>query len=274
MILKNTLKFAAILTLGLFFSNSVSAQDPIDLLKKFDAAVNKYDRLQYVQTSKERLKKGLTDQDMDMWVQEGSVKKVHSIVRQPEAAKLWYRQGENKGKVVTHVAGLALPPLNKRFMANSQHPIYRAGFKRTRDIIMDTYKMRGDDPNITYKLNGSVTFDGRDCYSITIEDAAFSTTDYKVKAGDNLLKIAEAKAVAEQRIMELNGLTSYLSIKEGQTIKIPTSYFKKVITYLDKSTHLPLYIKVEDDKGLLAEYGHYKLDISGSFSDDVFYRNR
>ena len=139
---------------------------------------------------------------------------------------------------------------------------------------MDTYKMRGEDPNISYKLNGSVTFDKKDCYSITIEDKAFSTTNYTVKAGDNLLKIAEAKAVAEQRIMELNGLSSYLSIEEGEVIKIPTSYFTKVITYLDKSTHLPLYIKVEDDKGLLAEYGHYSLDLSGSFSDDIFYKNK
>ena len=46
-------------------------------------------------------------------------------------------------------------------------------------------------------------------------------TDYKVKAGDNLSKIAKRYGVSLNELLELNGLTRNSILRIGQTIKIP-----------------------------------------------------
>lgn len=252
---------------------NVQAQDPVELLKKFDQAVTKYTKLQYTFNYKERMKgEGIIEGDLDLYIEEGAQKKVHAVVRKPEEAKLWYREGEMGNKVMTHL-GIALGMYNKRLMKNGQHPLDRAGFMRTRDITMDTYRARKDELASAIQVKGSVTFDGRDCYHIVILDKDYGTTKYTVQAGDNLLKIAEKKAVPEMRIMELNdGISDYFDVKEGEVITIPTSYASKTTIYLDKATYLPIYQKVEDDLGLFAEYKHYNLKVNEAFPDRIFYR--
>ena len=263
----------AIATLMMVFSfgQTSQAQTAIELLQKFDASVDRYTKLQYTFNYKERVKGEIIVGDLDLFIEEGDKKKVHAKVRKPEEAKLWYREGEMRGKVMTHL-GLGLPPLNKRFMKNGQHPIYRAGFMRTRDIIMDTYEARKEEITSALELKPDITFDGRTCYHIVINDDSYGTKKYRVKEGDNLLKIAEANAVPEMRILELNELSNYFDVEAGQEIIIPTAYASKTTLYIDKATYLPLYQKVEDDLGLLAEYKHLNLVINPEFPDRIFYR--
>lgn len=263
----NHSKFKLALFSILFLPAVLFAQDPIELLKKFSSSVDKNTCLQYTQKSQERIsKKGMVDQYLELQVKEGTNKIVNANVTKPKSAKLWYETNERNGNVKTNKLGFVLSPLHGQLMADSQHPITNAGFMVTRRIIYRTYQERASDPNMSYAVNGSVNFDGKDCYKITIEDAGFNTSKtYTAKEGENLVDIGTKLNVSHQRIKELNDLKNYKDVKAGQTLKVPSSYFKKVVTYLDKATYLPLKITVWDDLGLLATYDHLGLKLDCNF---------
>ncbi len=264
------LTFCAILTLGL-----IQAQPNVEtLLQKADEAVNKHPQMTFTFKYKERMRGGrIAEGDMDLKVIEAdniNDKLVYTKARKPQKAQLLW--GIIPGKVwVNKGIKLKLSPTAGLLLKDSHHPIYRAGFKRTRDIIMDTYRARKADVTSMVKIVGSKTFDGRDCWHIELTDDKYAIVNYTVKAGDNLLKIAEAKAIPEMRILELNpGIKDYFDVSAGQTIKIPTSYGKKTTMYVDKETYAPLYQKVVDDLGLFTEYGHYNLNLNPGLTKEDF----
>jgi len=261
------LTICAVFTLGMMQAQP----DAATLLKNADAAVKKYDQLSYTFHYKERMRnKGIVEGDMDMKVIEGTNKLVWVRARKPEKAQLIW--GKVEGKVwVNKGLKLKLNPFNNLLMKNSHHPLYRAGFKRTRDIIMQTYNERMDDVNNMVKIKGSVSFDGRDCWHVVLTDDKYQIVNYKVQNGDNLVSLAESKAIPEMRILELNPhLKGYFGLTAGETIKIPTSYGKVTTMYIDKTTNLPIYQKVEDDLGLFTEYKHYKLNVNPGLTDADF----
>ena len=260
-----------------FQINRTSAQDFVNILMKSSAAVDKYNDMEFYFEYRERRPNGkIVDGKMDIKVQEGPIKKVYVNAYAPEKAKLSYIANEREGKVGVKkgIANLKLKPTNNLLMKNSHHPIYRSGFKRTRDILMTTYNNRKEDVATMAKMKADVTFDGRTCYHIVLTDDTYGTKQYTAKAGDNLLKIAEKEGVPEIRIMELNkGIDNYFDVEAGQTITIPTSYGKVTTLYVDKETYLPLYQKVEDDLGLFVEYKTLKLNLSPGFTDASFHHD-
>lgn len=262
--------FMMVFTMSFF---TVKAQDPVDLLMKCDKAVAKYTKLQYTFQYKERFVGGrYAEGDMDMKVIESPVKKVYAETRKPEKARLIYIQGQNDGKIkVKKGFTLNLDPFNKLLMKDSHHPMYRAGFTRSNEIVMTTYNKRKADIADMVQIKGSVTFDGKDCWNIVITDKKYAFVDYVVKKGDNCVKLAERLGIPEMKILELNSnVSNYFDLEEGTTIKIPTSYGKITTIYLDKATYLPLYQKVEDDKGLFSEYKTLNLKLNPTFTDADF----
>ncbi|NNE55338.1 MAG: DUF1571 domain-containing protein [Flavobacteriales bacterium] len=247
--------------------------DAETLLKNSDAAVKKYTQLHYTFQYKERMRgKGIVVGEMEMKVIEGPNKLVWVDAFKPEKAQLiWGKNADGKVNVKKGFLKLTLAPFNNQLMKNSHHPIYRAGFQRTRDIIMQTYRERKADVNEMVKIKGSVTFDGKDCWNVVLTDSKYQIVDYVVKEGDNLVSIAEAKAIPEMRILELNPkVKGYFGLTAGETIKIPTSYGKVTTIYVDKATWLPLYQKIEDDLGLFVEYKHINLDLNPGLTDADF----
>lgn len=258
---------AAVFTLGI----AQAQPDPETLLKNADAAVTKYKQFSYTFNYKERMRdRGIVEGDMDMKVIEGPNKLVWVQARKPEKAQLIWGKTEDKVWVNKGIK-LKLSPFNNLLMKNSHHPLYRAGFERTRDIIMQTYRERKADVNSMVKIKGSVTFDGKDCWHVVITDDRYKIVNYTVKEGDDLVKLAEAKAIPEMRILELNpSIKNYFDLTPGTVIKIPTSYGKVTTLYVDKQTYLPIYQRVEDDLGLFTEYQHFNLKVNpGLTADDI-----
>lgn len=262
--------FMMVFTLTFFSSH---AQDPVDILLKGDKAADKYTSFEYTFQYKERFADGkIKEGDLDIKVIESPIKKVAVVARKPTKAQLLWIQGQNDGKVkVKKGFTLNMDPFAKLLMADSHHPIYRAGFKRTRDILMTTYNNRKEDVKDMVQMKGSITFDGRDCHHIVMTDKKYAIVDYIVKKGDNCVKVAEKLGIPEMKILELNpSVKGYFGLVEGSTIKIPTSYGKVTTLYIDKETYLPLYQKVEDDKGLFAEYKTLNIKINPKFTDADF----
>ena len=62
----------------------------------------------------------------------------------------------------------------------------------------------------------------------------------------------------------------YDDMVAGKTIKIPTAYAKVTTLYIDKSNNLPIYQKMEDDKGMYETYEFKELKVNPTFTATAF----
>lgn len=82
--------------------------------------------------------------------------------------------------------------------------------------------------------------------------------------------IGKKLAISEYKIKELNDIGD--DVKPGQKIKIPSAYAKKTTLYIDKSNYLPIYHKMEDEKGVyeVFEFKDLKLGVNFTATDFDF----
>src|SRR5690606_2507408 len=96
--------------------------------------------------------------------------------------------------------------------------------------------------------------------------------DYVVGDNESITSIARKNFIAEYMILEKNPKfkDSFDILKKGQVIKIPTWHCKNVVMYIDQLYHLPISIKIIDDKGLFEEYNYHFLQVNPVFEDAEF----
>jgi outer membrane lipoprotein-sorting protein len=185
-----------------------------------------------------------------------------------------YVHGENSNKVLVSVLwGVSLSPFNSKIRANQHHTILDSGFKLLLSSIKDGIK-RADaenEFNTVFKLAGEVTFDGKKCYKIIIDDPTFTYEKYTIKGGESLYDISIKRNICEQLIVERNAnLKNFYSAKDGLEIEIPSSYARKTILYIDKSNYHPIYQEMHDEKGLFEKYEFLGLKVNPKFADNEF----
>ena len=94
---------------------------------------------------------------------------------------------------------------------------------------------------------------------------------YHVQLGEDLISIAKKLNISEYAIMELNEeVDFYDDVDPGQELRIPSSYAKKMVLYIDQLYMLPLVIKVYDGKGLFEQYAYKKFVLNPTFHDGEF----
>jgi outer membrane lipoprotein-sorting protein len=67
-------------------------------------------------------------------------------------------------------------------------------------------------------------------------------------------------------------LKNYDDVKEGQSIKVPSVFGKKITFYVDKRTYLPMVQIVYDDKGLYNRIEYSSCVINPVFREEDFSR--
>ncbi len=140
-----------------------------------------------------------------------------------------------------------------------------SGFGLIKTLVQDGIKRADSEGEFdeVFKITGSKTYDGQDCHVVQITDPTFSFKSYTVKKGEDLLKIGKRNKISSYMIMEKNkGIDDFFDVKAGQKIQIPTSFAPKITFYVSKKTHLPLFTKIEDDKGLFEQYEFFNVKIN------------
>ena len=128
---------------------------------------------------------------------------------------------------------------------------------------------KGADLSSYVKVLGTVNWDGKDCWKVEIIDDEYKITDYTVAAGEtSVWTIGKKLAISEYKIKELNNIGD--DVKPGQKIKIPSAYAKKTTLYIDKSNYLPIYHKMEDEKGVYEIFEFKDLKLGVNFTDADF----
>jgi len=265
-----------VLFVVLFFgtTNYVKSQTSNEIIDKMISAVSAGKSFEYTMKQTERINGKIYVNKIFTKVNENPKKIfIDNIEGDNEGVQLLYVQGERDGKaLVNKLFGIKLSPFNSLIRKNQHHTILESGFGLLLNSIKEA-KSRAQAEgrfNDVFQYVGTVTYNGKPCYKLILNDPTFTYKKYTISSGESLYSIAMKHNVAEQLIVEKNDLNGFGSAKAGNTILIPSSYAKKTILYIDKSTYYPVYQEMHDENGLFEKYEFYGLKINPTFTSVDF----
>jgi outer membrane lipoprotein-sorting protein len=178
----------------------------------------------------------------------------------------------NAGRMIPN---LKLDPFGSRMRNMQHHTILNTGFNTLGRIIKNALeRQQKEAPNDFDKLfvyEGDVTWNGISCYKMVINDPTFTYIDYIVKEGDDVEKLERERFICGYLIIEKNpSVKDFWSLKPGMKIKIPSSYAKKTVLYIDKKTYLPVVQIMSDDVGQFEKYEFYNVKVNPVFKENEF----
>lgn len=239
----------------------------IDVLNKMISAIDNLQSASYTFIAKERRFGSHVTTQVQTKLQYAPSKKVEITVDTPEDKKgtrVVWEPNKRGGKaevfpngVIGGVVGsVNLDPTGSKMMPKGfHHPITRAGFVKIKESLQYTMSQKNTGKNIGITLKGSTIFNAKDCYIVEVSIPSFGYVTHTVAANENLYDIAKKYKTSEYLITENNtGIDDFFDVKAGQTLKVPNAYAKNLTLYIDKKMHLPVYQKMEDDKGMFEEY--------------------
>ncbi len=190
-------------------------------------------------------------------------------------AEVLYVKGANNGSAYVNASSflptLSLDPLGSLVNEKQRHTMFQLGFAYPGDLINDAYNKYKSKAGEYSTYGGIIKWDNRDVYKITLDNKEYKIKDYTVLAGEDLVKIARKLKLDEYNLLELNpSISNYTSVKAGQVIKIPETFTKTVIMYVDTKNFLPVYQKMTDLKGVVGEYEYHDLIVNPAIPDEEF----
>jgi len=188
--------------------------------------------------------------------------------------ELLYAKGKNNNEVL--VSPNKFPFFNIKTKPNSW--ILRKGHHYTVEeniytfiskVMVNEFKKLGRENLDQYvSMQDDVLFNKINCYQITTNWKQFEWIPYKVKSGETLTSISQSKRICDTQVLFKNDdVANYDDVETGDDILIPNHYAKQVIFYLEKTTLLPLYIKILDEQGVFAIYEISELIINPDFKE-------
>lgn len=194
-----------------------------------------------------------------------------------KGTELLYVTGQRENKIRVNpgkfLPSLTLAPTSNLLSKNQHHTLLTSGFSVVRDIVSAGVKRADAQGGFdkVFTLLGEVTYNGRKCYKLQIEDPTYTYTTAVGQNGENVNSMAKRLLVSEYHIMELN--PSFRALDEnvaGKTLKVPSSYAKKSVMYIDAATNVPLYQEMSDEKGLFEKYEYSNVVLNPAFKADEF----
>jgi len=269
-------KFYYVFLLIILFPAMSNAQEGLTLMKQMLEKNKTIKTLKYTMIMQERIKGKFFKTKMDNKINVSPLKVYFKQEYPDKDLELLFVTGwnENRCKIKkSRLIKLNLDPFGSLIRKNQHNTIYCSGFTYTFNVMEFLLKKYGDDKakNIV-KNDGLVkTEDGTICYKITLEEPNFKYFNYTIKKGETISTVAKKYFVSEYMILENNPACDwYDDVKEGQVIKVPEIYCKKMVLYLNKATTMPAIIKLYDEKGLFEQYEFYNLIINPVFAPSEF----
>ena len=256
------------------FSFNVQAQDASTVINKMITALSNGKSYEYTMKQTERINGKLHVNKIYTKVNENPKKVfIDNIAGANEGVQVLYVKGERDNKaLINKMFGVKLSPFNSLIRKNQHHTILESGFGLMLSSIKNA-KQRAESQGAfaeVFKLEGTVTFDGKSCYKMVLNDPTFTYENYTVGSGESTYSISMKKKVCEQLIIEKNGFSGFSGAKSGATIKIPSSYAKKTILYIDKATYMPIYQEMYDEVGMFEKYEFYGIKVNPTFTANDF----
>lgn len=249
------------------------------IVNKMLSAINAHKGSMYTMKSEERITgiKGLRGGMILTKINIAPKKLYLKMIEDPnKGTEMLYAEGEREGKALVnpgkYLPTLKLNPFSNLLTKDQHHTILSSGFTIVGKIVDQGMKKADAQGKFdeVFKYVGDVTWNGRNCYKLIIEDPTYSHTNYTALKGENMYKIAVKFLVPEYSMVESSGVKNFEEDLGGRTLKIPTSYSKKTIMYIDKENNFPIFQEVSDDKGIFERYSFFNLVVNPAFKSDEF----
>ncbi len=249
------------------------------IANKMVAAMESYQTCQYTMKSEERLPdmKDLRGGEIFTKVNETPRKIYMKMTADPnKGTEVLYADGENSGKATVKsnklFFSISLAPTGGMLTKDQHHTLNSAGFRLVARIVKAGMKRSDEQGKFdeVFKYAGDVTWNNRACYKLVIEDPTWAYTTYKAQKGETMLTIANKLLISEYSIADLNGVKSFEDDLGGKTLKVPSSYAKKSVFYVDKENNFPVFQELTDDRGVFERYQFFNLKINPAFKSNEF----
>jgi hypothetical protein len=194
---------------------------------------------------------------------------------QRKISVLW-KEGSNGNNAVVKAkmlmnAAVSLDPYGNMMRKNQHYTIHELGFNFFASVFSSALLKNKEHLSSKLIYLGKKPHREKSCHVLMFDDPDFGYFDYRVGKNESVSSIAIKFNVSDYVIRSKNALhTFYGTIKEGKIIKIPNSYCKKVILFLDEKTMLPVNITTYDDTGLYENYEYLSIEVNKKFSPEDF----
>jgi outer membrane lipoprotein-sorting protein len=246
-----------------------------EVVKLMFAKTKRITGVTYTMNKLERVGDEITEQKSSVKLNRTPIK-VYSKQHAPKAGiEVLYVNGAHSGMALVNPNGfpwvtLKLDPMGSTMRKKQHHTIKDSGYDLVVSILEHlTQKYQSSLPSMISN-KGTVMWDGHACWSIEFNNNFFKRTQYAVKAKETVLSIAQRNRLSEYMLMEENDLDDYSDVPVGTVLNLPNDYASKMTLLIDKTRHIPLVMKVYDDKGLYEQYEYTNVVLDPAFHSEEF----
>ena len=249
-----------------------AAETAEDVIQKTISSAEAIKTLTYKLTNTERIENKLLTGEQLVKLSTQPFQCYMYFLHPSEGAEVLYIQNKNDDQLIYSpnsfpYININLDPNGDLARKNNHHSIFEVGF----NYIVSIFKNINSLPNTTISLEADVIWETQSCYKLVIDNANYGYTSYLVKRGETVLSIARKLYLSEYAIMQINNnIDDFDDVNEGDMIKIPNVYAKRMELYINKQNYLPLVQKIYDDKGLYEQYEYHDLVVNPSIAAQVF----
>ncbi len=187
-----------------------------------------------------------------------------------------YVQGERGNNAIINPNGfpwmnVTLSPYGNMIHLGTHHTLFHVGYKYFSKIANYYMSIAVVKPDLILEADEKIG--STLCYKVTFDMKNYSFITHTVKKGETIHSIADKYMVNSNSILERNIIVvdDYEeTLYEGEKLIVPNCYGKKITMWIEKSTYLPVLIKVFDDKGFYESYEYREVKINIPFKPDEF----
>jgi LysM repeat protein len=200
---------------------------------------------------------------------------LYSISPNPGAEVLYVR-GFNNDNVMVKAnkfpyVTLNLGLHNSLLRDNQHHTMSDVGFSYLGRVLKGNIEKTPETFYNSLTFEGSIDYKGKSYYKLTIDNKNFGYTTYEVRKGETITSVSDKLHVNDYMVLSVNPtISDYHDVRPGQKIKVPNSYAKRIVLYVDKHNYLPLVQYIYDDKGLYEFYEMSSFVLNPSISPIEF----
>ena len=265
----------------LFFLNSLLSYSQVNsakaILQKMYNAEDHLHNAKFTLISEERLKNGKFAV-LESFVKLGEKPKqiyFKSVKPNPGTEIIW-KKGWNEDKMKISPGGFpfitfSMNPNNSISRKDSHHPIMSLGFEYVTEMVKYYENYFGKKFYNYLSISDTVQWDNRSCIILVLDFTDYAFVKYTVKKNEKLSDIAKKLYLNDYSIMLSNSAIGDLDdVKEGQVIRIPNFYARKIEFYMDRATGLPLRQLIYDQNGLYEKYEMKSFLLNPVFKPEEF----
>jgi len=259
-----------------FFAIQAYSQNAIEITNKMFEKVKKVKSISFQVIAKERFNERYVTQKAFIKRQENPLRIYYKQLIPKTDAEVLINATYIKKALVNPNSfpwtNLSLDPYGSILRDTQHHNLYNSGFHYLVNILSlltDKYKDHLGEMN---NFKGIVDYLGVSCYKIEFQNPYFKFYSYTTIDNTSPALLAKKFNIGDYLIVERN--PSYKNyndlIKKGTVVNLPNDYAKRLVLLIDKSTFLPVYIEIHDDKGLLEQYQFTEVNINPGFTEYDF----